>query len=56
MEQECIAVGCVPPASVAISGSGGLPGGVHPSVNRITDRCKNTTLPQTSFTGGKSCL
>ena len=25
-----------------------------PPVNRMTDRCKNTTLPQTSFTGGKN--
>ena len=24
----------------------------HPPVSRITDRCKNTTLPQTSFAGG----
>ena len=25
-----------------------------PSVNRMTYRCKNITLPQTSFTGGKN--
>ena len=34
-----------------------LPGGVLaqvlPPVNRMTDRCKNITLPQTSFAGGK---
>ena len=24
-----------------------------PLVNRMTDRCKNITLPQTSFVGGK---
>ena len=24
----------------------------HPPVNRMTDRCKNITLPQTSFAGG----
>ena len=35
----------------------GVPGGVpaqvlHPPVNRMTDRCKNITLPQTSFAGG----
>ena len=39
-------------------------GGVHPPrpeadtslppVNRMADRCKNITLPQTSFAGGKS--
>ena len=26
--------------------------GYHPPVNRITNRCKNITLPQTSFAGG----
>ena len=25
---------------------------VHPPVNRMTNRCKNITLPQTSFAGG----
>ena len=25
-----------------------------PPVNRMTDRCKNITLPQTSFAGGKN--
>ena len=24
----------------------------HPPVNRMTNRCKNITLPQTSFAGG----
>ena len=39
---------------------GGVPGprGVYlvrysPPVNRMTNRCKNITLPQTSFAGGK---
>ena len=50
-----------------ILGGGCLPGGVcpgggvhpllhdgiHPPVNRMTHRCKNITLPQTSFAGGK---
>ena len=27
----------------------------EPPVNRMTDRCKNITLPQTSFAGGKYC-
>ena len=27
-----------------------------PPVNRMTDRCKNITLPQTSFAGGKNVL
>ena len=35
---------------------GGLPRGVHPPVNRLTDRCKNITLPQTSFAGGNHRL
>ena len=99
--QECIPVGCVPPACCpylpactapggvpglgSVSGQGGVPGpggtwsggctwsqvgvpglgvylvwGVylpryslpHLPVNRMTDRCKNITLPQTSFAGG----
>ena len=52
-EQECIPVGCVPPAAVAVPG-----GGLHqapppeqappplPPLNRITDACENITLPQ----------
>ena len=79
-EQECIPVGCIPPAAVAIWG--GLhqapprtdtpqsrhpqtryplpeqtpnpPGTRHPPVNRMTNRCKNITLPQTSFAGCKN--
>ena len=52
LQQECIPVGCVPSAAVTVSGgwvSRGVcvcPGGVHPPVNRITDRCKNITFPQ----------
>ena len=56
--QECIPVGCVPSAAVAVSGGGE---GEWPTVgvclqvpllelytppNRITDRCKNITFPQ----------
>ena len=33
--------------------SGYLPRYPPPPVNRMTDRCKNITLPQTSFAGGK---
>ena len=103
-KQDCIPVGCVPPAhwpyTVAVVSTGG--GGMHapchacpptthapchtchpchahhpppcmppchahlhhacppchahtpPPVNRMTDRCKNITLPQTSFAGGKN--
>ena len=39
------AQGCVP--------AGGVPAQVLPPVNRMTDRCKNITLPQTSFAGAK---
>ena len=60
--QECIPVGCVPPASVAVGdvclgsaqGERCLPRGCTPPVNRMTDRCKNITLSQTSFAGGKN--
>ena len=78
--QECIPVGCVPPAccpclptrTAPCSGGGGIPAwgvylprgytcrGVYlpmyspPHVNRMTDRCKNIILPQTSFAGGKN--
>ena len=44
IKQEYIPVGCVPPASVAISGVGYLPRGVStqgvfaPPANRMTDR------------------
>ena len=37
-----------------IPGQGGVPAQVPPPpVNRMTDKCKNITLPQTSFAGGK---
>ena len=29
--------------------------GYTPSVNRMTDTCKNITLPQTSLSGSKYC-
>ena len=36
---------------------GGTPRTRHPPVNRMTDRCKNITLPQNSFAGGnKLCM
>ena len=40
-------------------GGGGIPACTEanpPPVNRMTDRCKNITLSQTSFAGGKNCL
>ena len=59
VEQECIPVGCVPSAAVAVFFGGGevSAGGVYPGVSaqlggvcppldRMTDRCKNITLPQ----------
>ena len=88
LKQECIPVGCVPTATVAVcwggvclsacwdtpppgcgpgdTSSGSTPQPPHwvwawrparhagippPPVNRLTDRCKNITLPQTSFVG-----
>ena len=42
IEQECIPVGCVPSAAVAVGGGVST----SPPVNRITDACKNITLPQ----------
>ena len=58
-KQECIPVGCVAPALYR-TGGGGLPDRnppgrrpqhtePPPQVNRMTDRYKNITLPQTSF-------
>ena len=35
-------------------GPGTSPGAGTPPVNRMTDRCKNMTEPQTSFAGGKN--
>ena len=44
-----------------VSLEGGLPACTEadpppPPVNRMTNRCKNITLPQTSFAGGKNYL
>ena len=62
-KQECIPVGCVPPASVAISGGWCLPfgrggGSAHPPWMQTpprgkTNTCENITFPQTSFAGCK---
>ena len=52
--------GCLPGGSlpVGVSARGCLPGGVsatHPHpVNRMTDRCKNITLRQTTFADGNN--
>ena len=45
----CTCQGGVPAQGVPAQG---VPAQVLPPVNRITDRCKNITLPQTSFAGG----
>ena len=37
-----------------VPGPGGVPAQVLPPVNRMTDRCKNITLPQTSFAGSNN--
>ena len=43
--------GCLPGVGCIQSCNGS---DTHPPVNRITDRCKDITLPQTSFAGGKN--
>ena len=49
------------PGPGAVPGPAGYPGmggtwsgGLPPPVDRMTDRCKNITLPQTSFESGKN--
>ena len=42
--------GCTWSGVCTWSGWGTCPG--IPPVNKMTDRCKNITLPQTSFAGG----
>ena len=46
--------GCLLPGGSALGR--GIPACTEadPSGNRMTDRCKNITLPQTSFVGGKN--
>ena len=40
-----------------VPAQGGVPAQVLPLLmNRMTDRCKNITLPQTSFAGGNNQL
>ena len=51
----CTCQGGVPAWGVYLPGgvpAQGVPAQVLPPVNRMTDRCKNITLPQTSFAGG----
>ena len=47
----CTCPGGVPAMWVYLPGGIGLPRYYPPPVNRMTDRCKNITLPQTSFAG-----
>ena len=60
--QEYIPVGCVLPARnlMAVGGGGAVlrdrePPGQRPPMKRITDRCKNITLPQL-VAGGKNII
>ena len=67
-KQGCIPVGCVPPAHCwpyrggGHAWQGGCVAGRHwwhacpPPVDRMTDACKNITLPQTSFAGGTNLV
>ena len=48
--QGCLGRG----ASRGVSSWGVPPPGGLPPVNRMTNRCKNITLPQTSFAGGNN--
>ena len=51
--------GGVPARGYLLGGvpTGGVPAQVlPPPVNRITDTCKNITMPQTSFAGGKNVI
>ena len=55
----CTCLGVYLPGAVYLSRGCTCPGGVYlprysPPVNRMTDRCKNITLPQTSFAGGNN--
>ena len=54
-KQECIPVGCLPPAAVAVGGVSTRhpPGSRHPQPCGQTHACRHITLPQTSFAGGK---
>ena len=51
----------IPPPSRPAARHAGIPPAMHagitpPPVNRMTDRCKNITLPQTSFAGGNNVI
>ena len=51
----CLLQGGVCSGGVSAPGWG-VSGQVPPPVNRMTNRCKNITLPQTSFAGGNYML
>ena len=51
-KQECIPVGCVPPAAVAVGGVSTMHPPDHAPPCGQTHACKHITLPQTSFAGG----
>ena len=60
----CVPGGCMPggclPSGVSAWGGGVsilvCNGSDTPPVNKITDRCKDVTLPQTSFAGSNNGL
>ena len=53
--QECVCVqGGVPRGCVCRGVYPSMQWGRHPLVDRIKDRCKNISLPKTSFASGKN--
>ena len=59
LQEGCTCPGDVHARGCTCQGWGVYPSvqwGMHPLVNRMTDRCKNITLPQTSFAGGNHQL
>ena len=55
-EQECIPVGCVPSATVAISTGRGVSASGSRGMSTSGSRCENISLPQTSFAGSNNSI
>ena len=50
----CVSRGCVSRSGCVQEVYLSMQWGRHPPMNRMTDRCKNITLPQISFAGGNN--